>query len=92
MKVAKAETGKPETGWNITLSNPSDQVAFFVRLQIMDREEEIMPAFWSGNYLTLAPGESVKVHVSVPSRIMNNVNPEVKVTGWNVNEKRLSMQ
>ncbi len=66
MKVAKSETGKALSGWNVTLTNPSNQVAFFVRLQMMDKEEEIMPAFWSGNYLTLAPGESVTVHVSLP--------------------------
>ena len=50
-----------------------------------------MPAFWSGNYLTLAPGESVTVHVSLPVRNTKNISPEVKVTGWNVDEKRSSM-
>jgi beta-galactosidase/beta-glucuronidase len=92
MKVVESETGRSLTGWNVTLTNPSNQVAFFVRLQLVDRKEEIMPAFWTGNYLTLAPGDSVTVHVSVPSRIMENMNPEVKLSGWNVDEKRLSIK
>lgn len=91
MKVTKSETGKALCGWNVTLTNPSNQVAFFVRLQMMDKEEEIMPAFWSGNYLTLAPSESVTVHVSLPVRNTKNISFEVKVTGWNVDEKRSTM-
>ena len=49
-----------ETGsdYEVTVSNPSDKVAFMIRLTAKDANGELIcPAYWSDNYLTLAPGE-----------------------------------
>ncbi len=92
MKVTGKNADKSETRWTISLTNPSKQVAFFVRLQLMDGKEEIMPSFWSGNYLTLAPGESLNLYVSTPTRIAGALKPEFELSGWNVNRNRVSIQ
>ncbi len=78
----------PQTGWTIKISNPSDKVAFFVRLQLMQGKEEISPSLWSANYITLAPGESISVEVKIPARY-SNPGPVVQVSGWNVDKMQL---
>ena len=45
--------------YEATVNNPSDKVAFMARLTAKDQKGELIcPAYWSDNYLTLAPGES----------------------------------
>jgi exo-1,4-beta-D-glucosaminidase len=54
------------------ISNPSDKVAFMVRLTAKDQNGELIcPAYWSDNYLTLAPGESRTVSCQMPSLAAN---------------------
>jgi hypothetical protein len=89
LKVTKAEPGTGEARFIVLMTNPSKQVAFFVRLQLMNEKEEILPSFWSSNYVTLAPGESMSVKVAVPSRCMKGIHAELKVSGWNVDEKQI---
>jgi hypothetical protein len=92
MKLLKAEQGPEETGWTVKLTNPSKQLAFFIRLQLMDGREEILPSFWTGNYITLAPGESTTVNVTVPARCVKAIKPDLKASGWNVGENRIPTQ
>jgi hypothetical protein len=87
LKIVKVVPGTAQSRVTVQLTNPSKQVAFFVRLQLMEGQGEIMPSFWTGNYITLAPGESTTVNVSVPSRCIKAIKPSVKVSGWNVEEK-----
>jgi hypothetical protein len=89
VKILKVVPGSAQSGVLVQLTNPTKQIAFFVRLQLMEGQEEIMPSFWTGNYITLAPGESTTVNVSVPSRCLKAIKPNVKVSGWNVEEKSL---
>jgi exo-1,4-beta-D-glucosaminidase len=81
VKIGKTETSQP--GWTVELTNPTGKVAFFVRLQLMQGKEEITPSFWSSNYITLAPGESVQASVYLPSRYAD-IDPVIQVSGWNV--------
>lgn len=54
--------------YEVTVSNPTDKVAFMVRLTAKDENGELIcPAYWSDNYLTLAPGESRTVTCRTPS-------------------------
>lgn len=54
--------------YEVTVSNPTDKAAFMVRLTAKDEDGELIcPAYWSDNYLTLAPGESRTVTCSMPS-------------------------
>lgn len=45
---------------DVTLENPTDQIAFFVELRIVDKATgcNILPVFWEDNYVSLLPGES----------------------------------
>ena len=54
--------------YEATVCNPSDKVAFMIRLTAKDQHGELIcPAYWSDNYLTLAPGESRTVTCRMPS-------------------------
>ena len=81
--IVKAESRQGEIRYNVQLANNTNQLAFFVRLQLMHNNEEILPSFWSANYITLAPGEKTTITVGVPSRIMNGITPVLAVSGWN---------
>jgi hypothetical protein len=59
VKVLKVERQKNETRWTLQFSNLSDKMAFFIHPQLMLGEEEVLPSFWSANYFTLAPKESL---------------------------------
>ncbi len=88
LKLLKKDAGSIQTGWTIQVTNTSDKVAFFVRLQLMQGKEEITPSLWSSNYITLAPGESIPVEVKIPARY-NLLNPVIQVSGWNVDATQL---
>ena len=54
--------------YEATVSNPSDKVAFMIRLTAQNQQGELIcPAYWSDNHLTLAPGESRTVTCRMPS-------------------------
>ena len=54
--------------YEVTVSNPTDKAAFMVRLTAKGGDGELIcPAYWSDNYLTLAPGESRTVTCRMPS-------------------------
>jgi len=88
-KVLKSEKIKSENRWTLQISNTSDRIAFFVRSQVIVNGEEILPCFWSDNYITLAPSESTTVTVSCPAIKLNANKPAIKISGWNVNQQEL---
>ncbi|HTD42358.1 MAG TPA: glycoside hydrolase family 2 protein, partial [Mucilaginibacter sp.] len=82
-KVLKTEKSKSENKWTLQLTNNSNKMAFFVRPQLMKNGEEVMPSYWTGNYFTLAPKESITVSVSAPIAKLGSVEPTVLLEGWN---------
>jgi beta-galactosidase/beta-glucuronidase len=79
----KVQPGRREI--SIRVENASAQVAFFNRLQLLDESgEEIMPSYWSDNYITLKPGEKQVITVWLDE--FSRVPKRVRVYGWNVNE------
>ena len=55
-------------GYEITLRNPSPTVAFFQRLIVKDVKGTLVcPAYWSDNYVTLAPGETRTITCMLPA-------------------------
>ncbi|MFO7621358.1 MAG: beta galactosidase jelly roll domain-containing protein [Bacteroidales bacterium] len=87
VKVQLRGVKNAEKEWGVEISNPSDRLAFFIRAQLMSGTDEILPSYWSGNYITLAPGESMKLTVSCPVSLSMGVSPRLRVSGWNVAEK-----
>ena len=78
----------------VTVSNPGNETAFFIRLKITGINDElILPSFFSDNYFTLLPGEKKLVNLQLSEENRDNKNGEFKlvVEGWNVNavEKKL---
>ncbi|MDD4190579.1 MAG: glycoside hydrolase family 2 TIM barrel-domain containing protein [Mangrovibacterium sp.] len=74
--------------WTLRFTNDSKRMAFFLNPQILDRGEEALPSFWSANYLTLIPGESVTVTVRVPLANLKDQAQQILLDGWNI-EKQL---
>jgi Exo-beta-D-glucosaminidase Ig-fold domain/Glycosyl hydrolases family 2/Glycosyl hydrolases family 2, TIM barrel domain/Glycosyl hydrolases family 2, sugar binding domain len=68
--------------WTIHLKNPSIQIALFIRPQVMEKDEEVLPSYWSAGYFSLAPGEEKTITVEVPAGLA--ASPEIQISGWNV--------
>jgi len=91
-KVVTTVKGKSENSWTIQITNPTGKLAFFIRPQLMINGEEILPSFWSGNYITLAPSETSTLTVNCPVAILKGETPSIKISGWNVSGQVLSLK
>ena len=61
------------TLYEVTVSNPTDKVALMVRVTAKDQDGQLIcPAYWSDNYLTLAPGESRTITCRMPLLTTDN--------------------
>jgi exo-1,4-beta-D-glucosaminidase len=68
------------------LHNTGAAVAFFVRLRLTKGAggDEILPALWSDNYVSLLPGETRAITVEINPKTLGGRAPALAVTGWNV--------
>jgi beta-galactosidase/beta-glucuronidase len=89
--VLKSEQVKTETKWTVKFTNNSAKLAFFIRPQLMSDGEEVAPCFWSANYFSLAPGESITVTASVPASQLKSKNQEILLEGWNIDKQMFSL-
>ncbi len=86
-KLINSSNGKSDKTWTVQITNNTGKIAFFIRPQLMADGIEVLPCFWTGNYFTLAPSESRTVSVSCPVAAINGKKTEIRVSGWNVEEK-----
>jgi hypothetical protein len=86
VKVLKTSKGNNESKWTIRFANPGDKIAFFIHPQLVAGEYEVLPSYWSANYFTLAPKESLTVTVGCPPEKIAGRIPVLKVEGWNIGE------
>ena len=88
IQVNVFETEDPKKGkeWSVRLTNESDKLAFFTHLQLMAKDKEILPSYWSGNYVTLAPSEKITLTVTCPEAILSGKEPYIKISGWNIED------
>ena len=64
----KIAIANADDGYEVTVRNPTDKVAFMIRLTAKDEKGELIcPAYWSDNYLTIAPGETRTVFCRMSS-------------------------
>lgn len=68
----------------VVVTNPSKSLAFFVRLKLSTKGEEILPVFWEDNYITLLPGEKREITAICRVGEIKGPKPTVEVTGLNV--------
>lgn len=91
VNVADSQVNENEKRWNFRITNSSDRIAFFINPQLVSGDEEITPSFWSANYFTLAPGESVNLTVSCPVEKMAGKKPCLVTVGWNIKENTIEL-
>lgn len=70
----------------IAISNPKDETAFFIRLKITNEKNElILPSYFTDNYFTLLPGEVKHVELDLSGTDKNKRNGiKLVAEGWNV--------
>ncbi|HKJ32794.1 MAG TPA: beta galactosidase jelly roll domain-containing protein [Balneolales bacterium] len=90
--VHKVHNAKKPT-WKVHIENPTNKLAFFIRTQLMTHhgKDEVLPSYWSGNYVNLAPHESVTLTVHCLSKKAAWKAHHIKVSGWNVNPEMISI-
>jgi exo-1,4-beta-D-glucosaminidase len=82
----RSERKGEESITHVTLENPSKSLAFFVRLKVNKgtHGEEILPAVWEDNYISLLPGEKREITAAYRASELGASKPVVEVSGWNV--------
>ncbi|MCE1200324.1 MAG: hypothetical protein LWW85_15265, partial [Marinilabiliales bacterium] len=87
--LLKQEQVGDQTRLTLQFSNKSDKIAFFVHPALRVEGEDLLPAYWSANYFTLAPGETMTTTVSAAREKVNDKSCLVAVSGWNVKDQNL---
>ena len=70
----------------VKLQNPSDHLAFQVRLGIKpaNQESEVLPVFWDDNYIELMPKELREITARILAPDSFDRGADLTVTGWNI--------
>ena len=80
--------GKNE-GWQITVVNPTDKLAFFVHLKITTKDgKELLPSYWSDNYVSIAPQESQTLTVKLQDKNQKKSPVYLTLDGWNLTTQK----
>lgn len=78
---------------NVSLTNTSDKIAFFVSLALYDNNgERIKPVFWDDNYLSLLPGEKRIVSCDIFKNTLAGMKPRVVLSGWNIKQQNAEIK
>ena len=73
-----------DNGWlSVELKNESDKIAFFIELDLLQDDEDILPVFFQDNYISLLPGEERAVQVSFTFNPQHSRELNLEVKGWN---------
>lgn len=85
-RIQTSPAGNGDDVAQVRLHNPSDHIAFFVRLAVRrhDDQREILPVRWSDNYISLLPGETRRLTARFHAADAGPGAPTLTVTGWNV--------
>ena len=77
-----------KTTFSIELSNPSDKLAFFIEIAVLNgkEKESILPVFLDDNYISLLPGESRTIKGYYFSKNALVKKPTLRISGWNIKE------
>ncbi|MBR3405824.1 MAG: glycoside hydrolase family 2 [Bacteroidales bacterium] len=68
-------------GYDVTLTNDSDVIAYQNILKALDQKGELIPGtFWTDNFFTVLPGESRTVHCTLPAGC---TQAKIGFSGWN---------
>lgn len=72
-------------------NNNLNSLAFFVDISLRrsSNSEEILPTFWSDNYMILMPGENRKLIAKFREKYIEGENLYLLIDGWNVKNKKI---
>ena len=67
----------------IKIKNNNNSIAFFIELLLhsKDKEDVILPAIWSDNYISLLPNEEKIIEAEFT---LKETNVALKIKGWNI--------
>ena len=76
----------------VTLANHASNVALLGHLQLHRKTdgERVLPVFYSGNYISLVPGESVVITMECATDDLHGQDPLVLLDGFNVRVGKVS--
>jgi exo-1,4-beta-D-glucosaminidase len=92
--VKVAASGADQRTANITLSNNSNHIAFFIRAEVIKGEsgDEILPITYDDNYITLFPHESRTIEAHFKASQLGGTAAGVRVAGYNVPTNTISFK
>ncbi|MEO8422468.1 MAG: sugar-binding domain-containing protein [Actinomycetota bacterium] len=93
--VAACDDASGDTGTTrVTVTNDSNDVAFFVRLQLTagPNGDDVTPITWSDGYVTLMPGEEQTLTATYRTADLRGTEPSVEISGWNVPRSRPAIE
>jgi archaellum component FlaF (FlaF/FlaG flagellin family) len=80
-----------ETVATVTLTNPTQTPAIETKLTVLNADgSQVLPAYFTDNYVSLLPGESRTVEIRYPTEKASN--PSVTLRGWNVAASRTALR
>ena len=84
--TTQSETRGVEDTVRVTLVNPGPTLAFSVHLRVLKGKggPELIPTFWTDNFVELLPGEKRDVTATYSHRDLGSSRPVASVEGWNV--------
>jgi mannosylglycoprotein endo-beta-mannosidase len=72
---------------SVEISNPGKETAFFIRLKVLNRNNElVLPSFFTENYFTLLPGDGKKIELDFSAAGDKTSQGDLRlvVEGWNL--------
>ena len=76
----------------MTVSNPTKTLAFMVHLRLVKSDgEDVIPAFFEDNFVSLMPGESRYLAVFYRAVDLGNTPAHLEVSGWNVQPQNIAV-
>jgi hypothetical protein len=78
---------------DIVISNPTGRLAFFLRVRLLEESGSLRTTY-SDNYVSILPGESKNVRVTVQSTMPETLPSKLRfeVSGWNTRAKNVDVE
>ena len=78
----KLEAVKAGDGYDVTITNKADCIAYQNILKALDANGRLIPgAFWEDNFVALRPGQSRTIHCALPAGC---AEAKITLSGWNI--------
>jgi exo-1,4-beta-D-glucosaminidase len=92
--VGSIQPGRDGAIAHVSIKNPSEHLAFQVRLGIHESGEsdEILPVFWEDNYIELMPGETRELTAQYLPATAVFGGVDLTVSGWNVDSATIHLK